>query len=100
MVLVGLNEVKVSSFTLREAVLAVELELGGDDGILTPAVHGEGGLSENEGAGIRNTRVLVAVIGVEGVGSAERYFIVCKVVGDAFHHCWLEVGSVSAAPAS
>jgi hypothetical protein len=79
-VLVGLNEVKVGSFTLREAVLAVELELGGDDGVLTPAVHGEGGLGENESAGIRNTGVLVGVIGVEGVGSAERYFIVWKVV--------------------
>ena len=59
MVLVGLNEVKVGSFTLREAVLAVELELGGHDGVLTPAVHGEGGLGENEGAGIRNTGVHV-----------------------------------------
>ena len=69
MVLVGLNEVKVSSFTLREAILAVELQLGGDDGVLTPAVHGEGGLGENESASIRNTRVLVVVIGVESVGS-------------------------------
>ena len=69
MVLVGLNKVKVSSFTLREAVLAVELELGSHDGVLTPAVHGEGGLVENESASIRNTRVLVGVIGVESVGS-------------------------------
>jgi hypothetical protein len=75
-VLVGLNEVKVGSFTLREAVLAVELELGGDDGVLTPAVHGEGGLGENKGAGIRNSGVLVGVMGIEGVGSAKRYFIV------------------------
>jgi hypothetical protein len=60
-VLVGLNEVKVGSFTLREAVLAVELELGSDDGVLTPAVHGEGGLGENEGAGIRNTGVQVGI---------------------------------------
>jgi len=80
-VLVGLNEVKVGSFTLREAVLAVELELGGDDGVLTPAVHGEGCLGENKGAGIRNTRVLVGVAGIEGVGSTERYFVVRKVVG-------------------
>ena len=38
MVLVGLNEVEVGSFTFREAVLAVKLELGRDHGVLTPAV--------------------------------------------------------------
>jgi hypothetical protein len=79
-VLVGLNEVKVGSFTLREAVLAVELELGGDDGVLTPAVHGEGGLGENESAGIRNPGVHVGVRSIEGVDSAEVWFIVCKIV--------------------
>jgi len=55
-VLEGLDNVEVGSLTLREAVLAVKLELGRDDGVLTPAVHVEGGLSEHEGAGIRNTR--------------------------------------------
>ena len=66
MVLVGLNEVKVGSFTFREAVLAVELELGGDDGVLAPAVHWEGGLGENKGAGIRNSGVHVGVRSIEG----------------------------------
>ena len=76
MVLVGLNEVEVGSFTLREAVLAVELELGGDDGVLTPAVHGEGGLGENEGAGIRNAGVHVSARWVVGVGVTEVGFVV------------------------
>jgi hypothetical protein len=60
-VLVGLNEVEVGSFTLREAVLSVELQLGSDNGVLTPAVHVKGGLSEHEGAGIRDGGVDMGV---------------------------------------
>jgi hypothetical protein len=59
-VLVRLDEVEVSSFTLREAILAVKLELSGDDGVHTPAVKGERSLGKNESAGIRYTRVLKA----------------------------------------
>ena len=55
-VLEGLDNIEVVALTLREAVLAVELELGRDDGVLTPTVHVEGGLGENKGAGIRNIR--------------------------------------------
>ena len=57
-VLPRLNEVEVSSFALREAVLAVKLELGSDDWVLTPAVHVERSLGEDESAGIRDTGVL------------------------------------------
>jgi len=57
-VLPRLNEVEVSSFALREAILAVKLELGSDDGVLTPAVHIERSLGEDESASIRHTRVL------------------------------------------
>jgi len=74
-VLVGLNEVKVGSFTLREAILAVELELGGDDGVLTPAVHGEGGFGENKGAGIRDARVHVSTRGVVVTGCTVHFII-------------------------
>jgi hypothetical protein len=56
-VLVRLDEVEVSSFALREAILAVKLELSGDDGVHTPAVKGERSLGKNESAGIRYTRV-------------------------------------------
>jgi len=55
-VLPRLNEVEVSSFALREAVLAVKLELSSHDGVLTPAVHVERSLGEDESAGIRDTR--------------------------------------------
>ena len=55
-VLPRLNEVEVGSFALREAVLAVKLELGSDDGVLTPAVHVERSLGEDESSGIRDTR--------------------------------------------
>ena len=55
-VLVGLDEVEVGTFALREAVLAVKLQLGSNDGVLTPAVEVEGRFSKNEGAGIRDTR--------------------------------------------
>jgi hypothetical protein len=55
-VLPRLNEVEVGSFALGEAVLAVKLELGSDDWVLTPAVHVERSLGEDESAGIRDTR--------------------------------------------
>ena len=54
-VLVRLNQVEVGSLTLREAVLTVKLELSSDDGILTPAVHVERSLGEDESAGVRNS---------------------------------------------
>ena len=57
-VLERLNEVEVSSFALREAILTVKLELSGNNRILTPAVHLVSGLSKNEGAGIGNTSKL------------------------------------------
>ena len=57
-VLVRLDKVEVSSFTLREAILAVKLELSGDDGVHAPAVKGERSLGKNESAGIRYSRVL------------------------------------------
>jgi hypothetical protein len=51
-VLPRLNEVEVGALALREAVLAVELQLGSDNGVLTPAVHVKSSLGKNEGAGI------------------------------------------------
>ncbi len=54
-VLVRLDEGEVGPFAFRETVLAVKLELSGDDGVLTPAVEVEGGFGEDEGAGIRDT---------------------------------------------
>jgi len=48
-VLVRLDEVEVGTFTLGEAVLTVELQLGSDNGILTPAVHVKGSLRYNKG---------------------------------------------------
>ena len=56
-VLVGLDEVKVGSLALGEAVLTVELELGGHNRVLTPAVHIKGRLSKDEGSCIRDTRL-------------------------------------------
>ena len=57
-VLEGLNLVEVGALTLREAVLAVKLELSGNNRVLTPAVHLVSGLSKNEGTGIGNTSKL------------------------------------------
>ena len=56
MVLERLDDIEVGSLTLRETILSVELELGSDDGVLSPAVHVKGRLSEDEGAGIREAR--------------------------------------------
>jgi hypothetical protein len=65
-VLVRLNEVKVSAFTLREAVLAVKLELSSDDRVHTPAMKSQRSLGKNKSAGIRYSRVseVRALIGV------------------------------------
>jgi len=52
----GLDEVEVCALAFREAVLAIELEFGRDNGILAPAVEAERGLGEDEGARIRNRR--------------------------------------------
>lgn len=54
-VLPWLNLVKVGSFTLRESVLAVKLELSGNNWIFSPAVHVKRSLGKNEGSSIRNT---------------------------------------------
>ena len=51
-VLERLDSVEVRTLTLGEAVLAVKLKLGSDNGVLTPAVHVKGGLSKHECAGI------------------------------------------------
>jgi hypothetical protein len=56
--LVRLDPREVRSFTLREAVLAVKLELSGDDRVLSPTMHVKRGFREDEGAGIRDTRVI------------------------------------------
>ena len=82
-VLEGLNNVEVGSLSLGDAVLAVELQLGSDDGVLAPAVEVEGSLGQDEGAGIgqhgagRDRGVLVEdtrtmpVLGGGGVGSRD-----------------------------
>ena len=66
--LVGLHLVEVGSLTLREAVLSVKLKLGGDDGVLSPAVHIQGGLGKHKGSGIRHRGVLDGVLSL-GEGS-------------------------------
>ena len=61
--LVGLDPREVGSFTLREAVLAVELELGNDNGVLAPTVEVKGCLGEHECASIRDRGTVVVVGG-------------------------------------
>jgi hypothetical protein len=93
-VLEGLDNIEVRSLTLGEAVLSVKLKLGGDNGVLSPAVHVKGGLGKDESSGIRETgsnanltgysvvsgrsvsksasceceRSLISTIGTDGVG--------------------------------
>jgi hypothetical protein len=67
-VLVRLNKIEVSSFALREAILAVKLELSGDDRVHTPAVKRKRSLGKNESTGIRNSRVLERVVASEAGG--------------------------------
>jgi hypothetical protein len=49
-----LDEVKVASLTLREAILTVELKLGRHHRVLTPAVQVKSRLGEDKGARVRN----------------------------------------------
>ena len=81
-VLEGLDHIEVGSLTLREAVLAVELELGRDNGVLAPAVHVEGSLGQHECAGIGDVgsrgRTLAVKVGVGGSGP----LLVASKVGD------------------
>ena len=65
----GLDLVEVGSLALREAVLAVKLELGSDHGVLTPAVHVEGGLREHEGAGVGHIGASNVSVGGVAAGS-------------------------------
>jgi hypothetical protein len=67
-VLEGLHHVEVRALALGEAVLAVELELGSDNGVFAPAVHVKSGLSKHEGAGIRHKGALVARATLVGEG--------------------------------
>ena len=62
-VLERLDNIKVRALTLGEAVLSVKLKLGGDDGILTPAVHVKGSLGKDEGSGIGEARLSTRVGG-------------------------------------
>ena len=59
MVLEGLDNVEVRTLSLRDSVLAVKLELSGDDGVLAPAVHVEGSLGEHECAGVGDEGTVV-----------------------------------------
>jgi hypothetical protein len=61
-VLVRLDKVEVSAFTLRETILAVKLELSGDNRVLAPAVKVKRSLGKDESTGIRNTRVLEVLV--------------------------------------
>ena len=76
-VLVRLDNVEVVTFAFRETILAVELQLGSDNGVLAPAVHVEGGFTEDKGAGIRDGRTR----GVGGSVSLGELVLVGSVVG-------------------
>ena len=56
--LVGLDNVEVGALTLGEAVLAVKLKLGNNDGVLSPAVHVQRRLGHDEGTSVRDGRVV------------------------------------------
>jgi hypothetical protein len=56
--LVRLDPREVRTFTLREAVLAVKLELSSDDGVLAPTMEVQRGLAQNECTSIRDSGVL------------------------------------------
>jgi hypothetical protein len=74
---------EVRTFTLRETILAVKLELSDDDGVLSPAVHVKRGLRENECTSIRDTRVIEvrAVVNISRNGNTTKVNLVVGVRG-------------------
>jgi hypothetical protein len=63
--LVRLDPREVRTFTLREAVLAVKLELSDDNRVLSPTVEVQRGLRKNECSGIRDSGTIVVASAVE-----------------------------------
>ena len=57
--LVRLDPREVGTFTLREAVLAVELEFSNNNGVLAPTVHIKGSFCKDECSGIRDRGTVV-----------------------------------------
>merc|ERR1712216_364526 len=67
----GLDLVEVGTLTLREAVLSVELKLGHNNGVKTPAMHVKSRLGKHEGSGIGKTRHTSRSSDVKTIGILE-----------------------------
>jgi hypothetical protein len=93
-VLEGLNLVEVRALALRETVLAVELELGSDNRVLTPAVHVKSSLGKHEGAGIRDIRAKTSAALVRAVNEG---LIIVTVGGSPDLGAGISGGVVSSA---
>jgi len=63
----GLDKVKVGALALRETILTVKLELGGNYGVLAPTMERKSGLREDKGTGVRDKRL---GLGTGAAGSA------------------------------
>jgi hypothetical protein len=89
--LVGLDNVEVGALTLGEAVLSVELKLGNNDGVLSPAVHVQGGLGQDEGTRVRDGGVGLSlgrsvddeVLSAHGGGVHGRNSLECVVLDES-----------------
>jgi len=84
-VLVWLDQIEVGTFTLREAILSVQLEFGSDNWIFTPAVHVKGSLGKDEDTGVRDSVCTSAietglVSGRYGAGSSSGHTVVEKAI--------------------
>ena len=65
MALVRLDEGEVSSFTFRETILSVKLQLGSNNWVLSPTVHVKRCFGEHKGASIRDGGLSVCASMVE-----------------------------------
>jgi len=81
MMLERLNKVEVCPLTFGETVLTIELKLGGDDRVLSPAMHVNGSLRENESTGISDSRLVSRVL-IFNIGS-----IVCTPSSSLVDFC-------------
>lgn len=86
-----LDPAEVGAFALGEPILSIELELGDDDWVLSPAVHVQRCLGEDEGACIRDTGA--TVVGAGNVRHASGAGIVVGVRGGGIGRLWDGVAS-------
>jgi len=89
MVLPRLDEVKVGSLSLGESVLSIELQFGGDNRVLSPAMHVKSGLGKDKGTSVGD-----GGLGASGYGSSSIHAGIPSI-GDTGTRINIKSGSIN-----